>query len=123
MRAALRRATCSCGEWTWANLSSLNVPILRQTVPFRTDANISRFREYPTRLMEEKMTHHFSFETTVVTAEGLALLENVLGRWCAEKRLDMRSPKAKAAARELVDLFHFGVRKEKELDHLLRHMH
>lgn len=69
------------------------------------------------------MSHHFAFETTVVPSEGLALLENVLGRWCEEQGLDMTSPKAKVAARELVDLFQFGVRKEKELDHLLRHTH
>ena len=69
------------------------------------------------------MSHRFAFETTVVSPEGLALLENVLGRWCQERGLEMMSPKAKAAARELVDLFQFGVRKEKELDHLLRHTH
>ncbi|TCU02119.1 hypothetical protein [Rhizobium sullae] len=73
--------------------------------------------------MEKKMSHHFAFETTVVTSEGLALLEHVLERWCQERGLDMTSPKAKVAARELVDLFQFGVRKEKELDYLLRHTH
>ncbi|MBB5536383.1 hypothetical protein GGD55_003090 [Rhizobium giardinii] len=69
------------------------------------------------------MSHHFAFETKVVTLEDLALLESVLGRWCAKKGLDLTSPKAKTAARDLVDLVRFGVRKERELDHLLRRLH
>lgn len=47
------------------------------------------------------------------------LLQDVLKRWCAERSIELKSEKAQAAARSLVDWFEFGIRDPVELKSLI----
>lgn len=47
------------------------------------------------------------------------LLQSVLKLWCAEKEVELKSERAQAVARSLVDWFEFGIKDPAELKSLI----
>jgi hypothetical protein len=45
----------------------------------------------------------------------MEMLHDILIEWCGNRNLDLQSPEAQSAARELINLFEVGVRSQLEL--------
>jgi hypothetical protein len=48
------------------------------------------------------------------------MLHSTLQKWCVEKHIDIKDPRAEEAAVELIDWFQFGLKHEDQLIEMIR---
>jgi hypothetical protein len=66
------------------------------------------------------MSHHYSFQSDAISAGELEMLHSTLQKWCVEKHIDIKDPRAEEAAVELIDWFQFGLKHEDQLIEMIR---